>query len=222
MAALKETLKTAYLHLPHVRRNRKRHVLAMRAQYDYTCPTPCIFSENGAGGIMSQNLKLESLSPTAGLWLSAPDLVKLVCNLPHYLALTPQILKASDAPYPVAMLDDITLHLNHFSDAGAAIKTWERKKERVDFDNLFVVTSENGLTKADMGRLLAANLKGLVIFTAKERPDIPHTFCLKQYETQAAVGAYSVTGLDGLRPFEREFNYANWLCGREHLRIGKQ
>ena len=40
--------------------------------------------------------------------------------------------------YPVAGLDDVALHFNHYTDFASANAVWERRKNRMNKDNLFV------------------------------------------------------------------------------------
>lgn len=43
--------------------------------------------------------------------------------------------------YPVVGLGDVRLHFNHYTDFTSAVEFWERRKARINFDNLFVEMS---------------------------------------------------------------------------------
>ena len=47
---------------------------------------------------------------------------------------------------------------------------------------------KDGVTKADILRLNSLNVRGLVVFTAHDYPDIPYTCFIKKYEKSGSVG----------------------------------
>ena len=83
-------------------------------------------------------LNLEYCSPLVGCYIDNENYEKLIGNLKYYLA---QPLKTSLDPtgiYTIAELDDVTLHFWHEHFQKELKIKWEKRLERVDFNNLFM------------------------------------------------------------------------------------
>ncbi|MBQ8994226.1 MAG: DUF1919 domain-containing protein [Oscillospiraceae bacterium] len=103
-----------------------------------------ILSETCFGGYISHTFGMEHLSPFKNLWIGGEDYLKILEDLPHYMSATPQLAyyressNRYDQPvYPVLQLDDVQLMCNHDSDADAAVANWERRKAKINYNNLF-------------------------------------------------------------------------------------
>lgn len=102
-----------------------------------------IISNNCWGGLVYRTLGLEVLSPFKNLFLEDADYIKLLKNLRHYMESEPQFCEYStdihsQEWYPVLLLDDIRIHCNHDKDSEAAIAKWNRRKEKINWNNLFI------------------------------------------------------------------------------------
>ena len=64
---------------------------------------------------------------------------------------------------------------------------------------------------------MAVKCKRLIIFTTDSSKKEPF-FAYDAYKGQAEIGRYSVRDLRGFAVFEKEFNYAAWLSGRDDYR----
>ena len=106
--------------------------------------TPSIFSPNCWGGITYNYLKLQFTSPLINMFESRSDFLKLMCNLKHYmnceLSLKSMVYdKNLKHDFPVIGCDDITLYCNHYKTFEEASSSWERRKSRINYDNIFVM-----------------------------------------------------------------------------------
>ncbi len=106
--------------------------------------TPTIFSPNCWGGITYNQLGLEFRSPLMNMWESDEDYLKFLTNPRHYIdcdILFKEMRWETNLKrnYPVFICDDIMLHFNHYIDANDAKNSWERRKDRIDWNNLFVM-----------------------------------------------------------------------------------
>lgn len=106
--------------------------------------TPTIFAPNCWGGITYHHLGLEFCSPLINMHMPHDEYLRFLCDPRYYMR---QELKLKekyiddtlDKPFPVAMLGDVSLWMNHYSDFDEAKAIWERRKERINWDNLFVM-----------------------------------------------------------------------------------
>lgn len=101
-----------------------------------------IISINCWGGIAYSILGLECRSPFKNLFVSDDDFLKIINNFSFYMNCTPyydhgEIDPHSRMKYPVLKLKNIFIHCNHSKTADAAIEDWERRKRKINYNNLF-------------------------------------------------------------------------------------
>ncbi len=109
--------------------------------------TPSIFAPNCWGGITYNYLGLKFCSPLINMFESHTDYLKLLKKPEHYmqLELEPDEMCYEcnlKREYPVVKCGDIRLHFNHYVSFEDANRCWERRKKRIDWDNLFVMDFE--------------------------------------------------------------------------------
>lgn len=102
-----------------------------------------IISNNCWGGVIYRTLGMECLSPFKNLSLEEEDYLKLLKNFKYYMGCNPVFLeysynKNSKMEYPVMLLDDVKLHCNHDTNPEEAATKWNRRKAKLNYDNLFV------------------------------------------------------------------------------------
>lgn len=97
------------------------------------------------------------------------DFKKLLLNLNHYMSLTPEPYQDKRFPgVPSAKLDDIILHFTHYDTVQEGIDAWEKRKLRVDYDNLYIIISDIDLSKSDIEELSKVKCKKIVVLTSKD------------------------------------------------------
>ena len=119
-----------------------------------------IISNNCWGGIVYEWYGLKKNTPTAGVWFFADDYLRFISNLKYYLSLEIQIipmqkskrfndiLAAQSTECPVGVIDDVEVIFLHYKDPTVAKEKWEKRKARVNYDNLIIKFSNmNGCTR---------------------------------------------------------------------------
>lgn len=106
--------------------------------------TPSIFSNNCWGGLTYHSLDLEFASPLINMFENNADYLKLLGNLKKYMAEELKLISTKyeddlDIYYPIVKCGDITLHFNHYNSFEQAKLCWERRKKRINWDNLLVM-----------------------------------------------------------------------------------
>ncbi len=102
-----------------------------------------IFSVNCFGGFISHLLGLPFQSPFINMFLNARDYLRFLREPQAYMAKN-LVLKEMQwnanlkFNYPVVKLGDIKLNMNHYRSFDEVVKSWERRKARINWDNLFV------------------------------------------------------------------------------------
>lgn len=106
--------------------------------------TPTIFAPNCWGGITYHHLGLEFCSPLINMYEDHDDFIKFLTDPVHYMDQDLRLKEYyTDETYvkafPVVMLGDIELWMNHYENFDEAAAIWERRKKRIKWDNLFVM-----------------------------------------------------------------------------------
>ena len=130
--------------------------------------TPSIFSINCWAGLCYHRLGLEFLSPTINMFVEEGHFNKFIRNLKEYMSLPisfeeERVDLNSNKIYPVGRLGDILLHFNHYDSFDDAVLFWNRRKEKINWDNILIVSySESYQTVVEFDSLPYNNK---IIFT---------------------------------------------------------
>ncbi|WP_026516938.1 DUF1919 domain-containing protein [Butyrivibrio sp. MC2021] len=140
-----------------------------------------IISNNCWGGMVYESYGMKKLSPTVGLYFMASDYVKFVYNIKNYIneplvMISPEESKYKDnfmAPgskrCPIGLLNDIEIMFLHYKDNDDAIDKWNRRIDRINWDNLlFKFNDQNGCTEDDLKKFLELDSHNKLFFTCKE------------------------------------------------------
>ena len=130
-----------------------------------------IFSPNCWAGICYHRLGLEFLSPTINMFENPEDFNKLMLNLDTYMSYPVEFVEIRYDPflkgsYPIGRLNDILLHFLHYKNFDYAVNCWERRKKRINKNNILIVshtTSEKTLYEFEN-----ITYKNKLIFTSLE------------------------------------------------------
>lgn len=143
---LKEKTKNSFYEL---RRCFVKHSIKSK---DFT-----VISNNCWAGRVYQYLDMPYLSPTAGLYFFAPDYIKFVSDLHKYFDIPLRFIKPEESKYyeeikkrnqtdkPIGILDDVEIVFLHYKTKEEAEEKWNRRKERVNYDNVFLKFSRMNL-----------------------------------------------------------------------------
>ncbi|MEH7235370.1 DUF1919 domain-containing protein [Bacillus sp. JJ1562] len=179
-----------------------------------------IISNNCWGGIVYENLEIEYYTPFVGLFLYLDDYIKLLRNLEYYMSkkiVFTDISKHEKAneerkekPYPIGLLDDVEIHFLHYKDEQEASAKWERRKRRMNWDNLFIKISEADDCTFDIlqefDRLTFPNK---VSFTREDYPDLSNNVTFGNYKVSTEMNHYN-----------KYFDAVTWLNNGQIVKSG--
>lgn len=170
-----------------------------------------IICSNCIGGVIYHRLGKKFLSPTINLWLHQDDFLKFVLNLKEYIA-KDLVFINSEYDYPVAMLDDIKIYFNHSKTKEEAKSNWDKRKERINYDNLFIIMYDrDGIIKDDIKKLKNINCKNKIVLSDKEYKDIDYVLTIKPNYDKANGQQYLDRDILDKRTFEKHFDFVKWL-----------
>ena len=140
-----------------------------------------LFSPNCYAGIIYHRLKLQFKSPTINMFFpSKKQYLKFCCNIKYYLTVPLIECKDERFPYPVGLLEDIEIVFNHSKTFEEAYVSWNNRKKRVNYDNIFLIFDD--YVDAEYDDLIQFNkipCQGKVILTAKEYENLDNVIQIK-------------------------------------------
>lgn len=145
-----------------------------------------IISNNCWAGRVYQYLDMPYLSPTAGLYFFAPDYIKFVSDLRRYLNTPLRFIKPEESKYceeikkrnqtekPIGILDDVEIVFLHYKTKEEAEEKWNRRKERVNYDNIILKFSRMNLcTDKEIDAFCNIPFENKFVFNTKKQAEYP-------------------------------------------------
>lgn len=163
------------------------------------------------GGYIYHQLGKKFQSPTINLNMFNSHFYKFIMNIEHYLSLgfVPTIDKIYPK-IPSGKLDDIVVHFTHYPSYEEGVYFWNKRKTRLDLDNLYIICSDVALNDEQIKNLGKIKCKKMVVFTSKEYP-YPYCLHVKRFDGMPQVGDYMGKTIFGKWKFEEFFDYVTWL-----------
>ncbi len=184
-------------------RNRQRRRLKNRSF--------SLLTGNCVGGYLYHQLGLGFTSPTINMMILNQDFKKLILNPEHYMNLVPTPYEDPKYPgVPSALLGDIVLHFTHYLTSEEGIAAWEKRKRRIDYDNLYVIISDIDLSRKDIEELRDVKCRKLVVMTSREY-DMDYCLYLPEFKGREHVGELLGKTLSGKWKFEKYFDFVDWV-----------
>lgn len=172
------------------------------------------------GAEVYRNFNLAYRTPFVGLFLMAPCYIKLLKNLRFYMDAELTFIKTSKYEernmdrgekrnfYPIGLLNkEIEIHFLHYKNDAEALETWNKRKERINWNNLYI--------KFDSGKD-ACTYELLCEFALLP---YPNKLCISRQdypEIPVSVNMGSRWVVDGAKMYRislEEVNMINWLNG---------
>ena len=178
--------------------------------------TPTIISSNCNGEYWYYDMGLRFLSPTINLSFDMNDYVKMLENIHWYLEQPIVPFEDKRFEYPTGMLGDIEIRFNHYKTFDEAVLKWEERKQRIRWDNLFVIGIDgDNCTYETMQRFDKLPYKNKVIFTHIPYPEFKSAYYIPGFETEDGVGVLLYFKKQFLiRRYLDDFDYVAFLNGK--------
>ena len=174
---------------------------------------PTIIASNCIGTFIYYDMKIKYLSPTINLSFDMNDYVRFLENLEWYLQQPVVPYEDDRFDYPCGMIGDVEIRFNHYKTIEEAISKWEVRKQRIDWDNLFIMAIDGDECTYDSIKTFdALPFENKVIFTHKPYPEFKSAYYLKGFEDLKEV--YRPTDFKNqffIRRYMDQFDYISFL-----------
>ena len=157
-----------------------------------------IICNNCYGGHIYQSLQTQYNTPTVGLYFFAEDYIHFLENLEECLSSELKFINSSKyeecqeeyqkLKYPIGLLlNKIEIHFLHYNSEEEAKEKWNRRKERIDYNNLFVIMNDQNRFKNN--HLVKFNaLKFHKVFLSSKHINMSNVVWVKTYRNKLFVG----------------------------------
>lgn len=203
-------IKKIYRQILRIRINRKNRKRLKNKNFS-------IIASNCIGGIIYHELGLQFKTPTINMYIESKDFIKFCKNLDFYLRQDLKPIEQNIEKYPIAKLHDVKLYCVHYKSFSDVKRDWEKRKKRVNLNNLFIMMSErDGCTYQDVIEFDNLPYKNKVIFVHKQMPEIKSAYYIRNTELKNDINnkIISLTEYKGRYTGKRyidDFDYVDFL-----------
>ena len=191
-----------------------------------------LISNNCIGGFMMHGVKEQFRSPTVNLVIQEDQFCTFCKHLKEYseCPLEERILEKQPCykgtPYPVGILrgeefgiPDITILFMHYHSFAQAKQTWEKRFQRVNYDDIFIVFNRDMEAKEEtLDEFQTIPYEHKVFITHHKDPERwKNTFSLSCFDSNYHTGdLYNRHWIGPVAFFNfDEFDYVSWLNSGE-------
>jgi uncharacterized protein (DUF1919 family) len=144
-----------------------------------------VISQNCIGGVFYHDMGLQFRSPTVNAFVAGPEFMKLVLELPSYMAC--EIVMRWGEEYPIGSLGDAEIHFVHYDTCEEAKEAWNKRKERINWNRIFVIgTDRDGFDEACYAQWRQIPYPKLLLTAHPEYEE--DAICFHEYSGDGQVG----------------------------------
>ena len=172
-----------------------------------------LVASNCNGAAILHDLGLPFQSPFVNLWIKPQDFIKMLQSLEKYLEAELCFINEDGISYPVAMLDDVKIYFQHYETEEDAREKWNKRKSRMDYDNLFVLFSDrDGCTEEDLIRFDNLPYIHKAVFVNRPYERIKSAVYIRGFENEDSVGiCMDYRKGFSYRKYYDDFDYVGWF-----------
>jgi uncharacterized protein (DUF1919 family) len=182
-----------------------------------------IISNDCWGGEVYKWFNIPFSSPFIGLMIMAPDYLKLLKSLKRYIEF-PLVFKKKSKYYhinkirttryfPIGRLDDVEILFFHYKTENEALEKWNRRKNRINYKNLFVKFdgSKDLASQQNILDFISLSFHNKICFVREN--NINSEYIVK-------IDDYNENGSIQFKKSLKNFNIMSWLNGEGYTKRG--
>lgn len=169
-----------------------------------------ILSQNCIGSIMYHDLGQKFCSPTINMLFKPNEFIKFLNNLDDYLKYDIVFIN-TNKPYPVGVLKDITIQFVHYNSEEEVKDSWNRRKKRINWNNLFVICCDEGLTDNDIIGFDELPYKNKIIFLSRPHENVRSGIYCRDFKDKTDARLLNYSNPFGKRYYQRYVDYIEFL-----------
>ena len=177
-----------------------------------------IITTNCIGSIIYHRLGHPFLSPTINVVIFEPEFIEFCVHMDHYLSKDLQFKTEGNRIFAELEGDlkkdipPINVYFNHVSSEREAEESWERRKKRINKDNMYLIMyNRNGITPEQIKRLESVPFNNKVIFTEEPIPGIDWASCILPPEKNDFPTDFFMEDNFGRRYYEKKWDLVSFF-----------
>ncbi len=139
---------------------------------------PTIIASDCFGTFIYHNLGLRFNSPTINLYIKKNDFLEFVSNLKEYLSCDITEVTDKTVSFPVGKLEldgnSVEIYFMHYKSFEEAKRKWNERKERVSFDNIYIIQLIQNATEEDIREFDKLEYKNKMLITSENLTGSPN------------------------------------------------
>ena len=195
-----------------------RHILCYKDSLQLKNKNFTIISNNCWGGNVCRDFNIKHQSPFVGLFIYSPEYIKLVKNLEYYMRQELIFVETSKHEginetrktqyFPIGLIGDVELQMNHYKSEEEAREKWNRRKKRINWENLYFKINENfDCTTEILEEFDKLPYKNKIIFSRNDYKTLENGVFLKKFDLKNEMYLY-----------RKYFDIVKWLNTGEIVR----
>lgn len=178
--------------------------------------TPTIICSNCTGGFLYHWLGIKFCSPFINLYMTPEDFVTALEHYEEFMETDFHEIQIPGLEYPVGRgVYDTRIHFMHYQNFTEAQTAWNRRKARVNVENMGIMLANLGGGVEQYGileRFERLPFKHKVAFTDCAYPEFKSAFQLRGYDCRNGKNGnvYATQKMNGMRYID-QFDYVRWL-----------
>lgn len=185
-----------------------------------------IISNNCWGGVIYKYFGMKFQSPTVGMYFFGDEYIKFLTDLKYYLdqpliiknlessKYKEEIVRRGQSPL-IGWLGDVEIVLLHYHDPEEAIKKWNYRLKRVNYNRLIVKFNDQNLFNIEqLERFEKLPFKNKICFTGKFYKDYSTAIFFKEYKEVGYV--QNDTKIKHWRRYFNVIRYINQIENEEY------
>lgn len=169
-----------------------------------------LFSQNCIGSVMYHDLGLQFRSPTINMLFEPKGFIQFMKELRWFLQQPIRFLH-SDKKYPVGEIGGVQIEFVHYHSEEEVLVSWKKRMERINWDNVFVLCCDEGLSHDDMVEFDNLPYQNKILFMHQNDPSINCGIYTKAYQDKTDARLLEFCSLFGKRYYQKYIDYVKWL-----------
>lgn len=178
-----------------------------------------VISQMCFGGVCYNSLGLPFLSPTINMAIDdEEEYLDFISNLKYYMNC--EVKYAGERyetnlkrNYPVGKVDNVHLLFNHYTDFNQAVELWEKRKKRINWDDLLIIGfTNNRETEIKFNHINVERKKIFVPYST----DLKDSISLLSYDSEKYEGSVAMQANEIASGRNNQISLLSFLAGNEN------
>lgn len=178
-----------------------------------------LLTNNCNGGFIYHDLGLQFTSPTINLYFIHDHFLRFLEDFDYYINQElrecehPTFLESNNSPICNLGKGEktIELHFLHYHSFNEAQTAWNKRKERLNRENLFILIAAFDKVEEDkVARFERLPFKNKVFIVERLMPQYKSAYCISGHEKEGLKTLNSYTGFFGKRLYDY-FDFVHWF-----------